>query len=125
MNKTIATGNLGSDAEIIQTEKFKFLSFSVAVKLSKDSTLWYKCSINNERLITSDLPKYLKKGVKVLIEGVYSPKIYTTKDDKSAIDHAFYVNHIELMGAVNQQPTQSNSQQSESSNQSEDDDLPF
>lgn len=102
MNKTIITGNLGSDAEIKQTKEGRsYLSFSVAVSDGKDKpTTWFSASAWADRFITSKLIDYMKKGTKVLVDGKYVPTAWTREDGTPDVSHNILVNDIELMGSA-------------------------
>lgn len=103
MNKTIITGNLGSDAEIKQTKEGRtYLSFSVAVSDGKDKpTTWFNASAWSERFTTSKLIEYMKKGTKVLVDGKYVPTAWVREDGTPDVSHNILVNDIELMGSAN------------------------
>ena len=105
MNKTIITGNLGSDAEIKQTKEGRqYLSFSVAVSDGKDKpTTWFSASAWADRFINSKLIDYMKKGTKVLVDGKYVPTAWSREDGTPDVSHNILVNDIELMGSANSQ----------------------
>ena len=74
-NKVILTGNLGSDAELIKTEKSEFVSLSLCTQDSykkdeewlKKEPVWHKVTVFNKNLIT--LAKRLKKGERIEVIG--------------------------------------------------------
>jgi single-strand DNA-binding protein len=89
VNKVILVGNLGKDPEARTMQSGgKVVSFSVATSETwndkasgerKEKTQWHRIAIFNERL--GDVAeKYLKKGMKVYIEGTLESRKYTDKD---------------------------------------------
>jgi len=100
MNKSILTGNLGGDAEVKETndKSRKFIFFNLAnSEKSKNGyvTTWYKCYIQNDKLVESKLIDYLKKGSKVLIEGKISAKNWTKDDGTIMLDMVFNIYNLE------------------------------
>jgi len=89
VNKVILVGNLGKDPEVRTMQSGgKSVSFSLATSESwndkasgerKDKTQWHRVVIFNERL--GDIAeRYLKKGMKVYVEGAIESRKYTDKD---------------------------------------------
>jgi single-strand DNA-binding protein len=89
VNKVILIGNLGKDPEVRTMQSGgKVVSFSVATSESwndkasgerKEKTQWHRVVIFNERL--GDVAeKYLKKGMKVYLEGAIESRKFTDKD---------------------------------------------
>ena len=89
VNKVILIGNLGKDPEARTMQSGgKVVSFSVATSESwndkasgerKEKTQWHRVVIFNERL--GDIAeKYLKKGMKVYLEGAIESRKFTDKD---------------------------------------------
>ena len=89
VNKVILIGNLGKDPEVRTMQSGgKVVSFSVATSESwndkasgerKEKTQWHRVVIFNERL--GDIAeKYLKKGMKVYLEGAIESRKFTDKD---------------------------------------------
>lgn len=109
MNKLIAVGRLGNDAE----QRFldsgtAILSFSVAVDVGfgdKKMTQWYRCALFGKRAEGS-LKDYLTKGQQVVIEG--SPKLneYTTKDGDSKASIEVNLDDVTLVGGRPDESTQ-------------------
>lgn len=117
MNKTIITGNLGEDAEIKSSKDNKrYIVFSIA-NTERDVTLWYKCFIQNEKLIESKLIDYLKKGTKVLVEGKLTANWF---EEKQRINYVMNVFQIELLSSAVKTESKT-----ENSVPAKDDDLPF
>ena len=89
VNKVILIGNLGKDPEVRTMQSGgKVVSFSVATSESwndkasgerKEKTQWHRVVIFNERL-GEVAEKYLKKGMKVYLEGAIESRKYTDKD---------------------------------------------
>ena len=74
-NKVILIGNLGSDAELIKTEKSEFVSMSLCTQDSykkddewiKKEPVWHKITVFNKYIIP--LAKRLKKGERIEVIG--------------------------------------------------------
>ncbi len=74
-NKVTLVGNLGSDAELIKTEKSEFVSLSLCTQDSykkeeewiKKKPEWHKVTVFNKNIIP--FAKRLKKGERVEVEG--------------------------------------------------------
>jgi len=89
VNKVILIGNLGKDPEARTMQSGgKIVSFSIATsdtwndKASgerREKTQWHRIAIFNERL-GEVAEKYLKKGMKVYVEGALESRKYTDKD---------------------------------------------
>jgi single-strand DNA-binding protein len=89
VNKVILVGNLGKDPEVRTMQSGgKVVSFSLATSESwndkasgerKEKTQWHRIAIFNER-IGEVAEKYLKKGMKVYVEGAVESRKYTDKD---------------------------------------------
>lgn len=89
VNKVILIGNLGKDPEVRTMQSGgKVVSFSVATSESwndkasgerKEKTQWHRVVIFNERL-GEVAEKYLKKGMKVYLEGAIESRKFTDKD---------------------------------------------
>ncbi|WP_026473207.1 single-stranded DNA-binding protein [Alkaliflexus imshenetskii] len=86
MLKIFLSGVLGNDAEVKEVGSSKLIKFNVAVSMDyKDSegkkvekTEWIKANMWRDQ--NSRVADYLKKGKKVLIEGVPESEAYTGKD---------------------------------------------
>lgn len=105
MQKLSVIGNLGNDAEVRAREDgSKFVTFKVA-DTSKwtdlkgvvhESTQWISCVLNGDG---GKLLQYLKKGVKVYVDGRPSYRVYSSEKEravKCGVDIA--VNSVELCG---------------------------
>jgi single-strand DNA-binding protein len=86
---TITTiGHLGKDPEErVTTNGLKLITFSLAVQIAKDKTIWYDCNIWDEKMaLFSGIIPHLKKGSKVLVMGDLStPEIFQTKTGEAKI----------------------------------------
>ena len=102
-----AIGNLGADAEVRTANGRQFISFKIAHSESwtgddgtkHESTTWISCIINNAN---SPILPYLKRGVKVFVQGRFQPKVYSSPTRKmmvAGIDCS--VDRIELCGGSN------------------------
>ncbi len=89
VNKVILVGNLGKDPETRTMQNGgKVVSFSMATSETwndkasgerKEKTQWHRIAIFNERL-GEVAEKYLKKGMKIYLEGQLESRKYTDKD---------------------------------------------
>lgn len=89
VNKVILVGNLGKDPEVRTMQNGgKVVSFSVATSESwndkasgerREKTQWHRIVIYNDKL-GEIAEKYLKKGMKVYLEGAIESRKYTDKD---------------------------------------------
>ena len=110
MHKIIITGNLGKDAEIKNLQSGKqCLNFSVGVQAgtkAEPKTVWYNCTSWNEKTIAGGVVNYLRKGTKVLIEGVPGARAYNNQSGEAQVSMEILINNIELIGgaAQNQGP---------------------
>ncbi len=92
-NKVILTGNLGSEAEIIETENTTFASVSIATadtykddneEWQQAATIWHNVLTFNPKLI--EALKSLKTGTRVEIEGALSYRPYQVQiHDKDGV----------------------------------------
>ena len=98
MNKTILSGNLGFDAETRTIKEKDYIALTIAYQRGKDApTTWYHAyyrkTPNNGTLL-----QYLKKGCKVLVEGILSASIYTSKvDNQQKVDLTIWANDLEIL----------------------------
>jgi single-strand DNA-binding protein len=89
VNKVILVGNLGKDPEARTMQSgTRSVSFSLATSESwndkasgerKEKTQWHRVVIFNEK-IGEIAERYLKKGMKVYLEGTLESRKYTDKD---------------------------------------------
>ena len=88
VNKVILVGNLGRDPEIRSTQGgSKLANFSIATSETwsdrqsgerRERTQWHRIVIYNERLVEV-AEKYLRKGMKVYLEGALESRQFTDK----------------------------------------------
>jgi single-strand DNA-binding protein len=101
MNKLIAVGRIGRDAETRYTQSGTAVaSFPVAVDVGygdNKTTQWYNCALFGKRA-EGGLIQYLTKGAQVVIEG--SPKLnqYTTKDGEAKANIEVNIDDVTLVG---------------------------
>lgn len=97
-------GNLGSDAEVVESNGKKFVTLSIADsrKFKKDDgtevsqTTWIDAIINNAE---SPILPYLRQGIKVCVYGNVSLRVYSSKKDRMMKAGAtIHVLYIELCG---------------------------
>lgn len=84
MQEVIITGNIGKDAEVIQTRDGRgVLTFSVAVNENKDEVpTWYDVFVNGNY---DKMAPYLVKGTRVLVRGRLKAGMWTSQSGKSGI----------------------------------------
>jgi len=88
MLKMIVSGTLGQDAEIREVGKKKVINFNVAVSMDyKDQqgnkverTEWVKAIMWRNEGQSTRVADFLKKGRKVLLEGIPSSEGFKSKD---------------------------------------------
>jgi single-strand DNA-binding protein len=89
VNKVILVGNLGKDPEIRSFQNGgRVASFSIATSENwkdkstgekKEKTEWHRISVTNEKLVEI-VERYVKKGMKVYVEGQLETRKWTDKD---------------------------------------------
>lgn len=143
MLKTILSGNIGQDAEVRSFENGRsVITFSVAHSekwkdaqgVQQEKTVWIRCNMwrKSDQLT---IAQYLKKGVKVLVEGKPSANAYTNQAGELVGNIELTVDGLEFMSSapVENQTTSpapapapvQNTQPNVSTAPSADDDLPF
>lgn len=104
MNLSFVIGNLGSDAEVKDSNGQRFVTFSVADsrKIKKqdgtqvDVTNWVDCIISD---VNHPVLPYLKAGVKVCVIGSSSLRVFSSKKDRMMkAGQTIHVFNIELCG---------------------------
>lgn len=106
MQKLIVIGNLGVDAEVKNANGKEFISFKVA-DTSKftdqkgnvsENTTWINCAMTGDK-DTKVLP-FLKKGVKVYVEGRPSYRLYSSEKQRCMLVSVdLHVTSVELCGS--------------------------
>ncbi|MBR2870077.1 MAG: single-stranded DNA-binding protein [Clostridia bacterium] len=102
MNKTIITGNLTKDPELMETSSgVAYANFTVAVNgITNDTdgnrpTYFYSCTAWRGR--AENIAKYCKKGSKVLVEGEMQSRKYTDKDGNERTAWNLVANKVEFL----------------------------
>jgi single-strand DNA-binding protein len=128
MNKVILCGNLGKDPELKQvvTESINkpLASFSIATRRNKDHSDWHNVVAWDKNAEIA--MRYLKKGVKVLIEGSIKPNNY----EKDGVKHYSYNISADRIHLIDSSQRQSAPSEAKTTKQSFDgefnmDDVPF
>ena len=100
MNKFIADGNLGRDAELkFLPDKTPVVSFSLAVKSGfgkSELSNWFNCSYFGKR--AESVAPFLKSGTRILVCGEVSNRPYETKEKVKAMSLDLRVEEITLLG---------------------------
>lgn len=122
MQRLTIIGNLGKDAEVKDFNGNKCINFSVAVTENwkdkngqkQSKTNWYECSKwGNQTTIAN----YLKKGVKLLVEGTPEARAYVSQDGTAKSVQGVNVRNMEILVFAESEP--------QSQQQSQGSDLPF
>jgi single-strand DNA-binding protein len=101
MFKTILTGNIGNDAEVTSFDNgSKVVTFSVAhskkwtdkAGVKQEKTTWIRCNMWKQE----NLAQYLKKGVRVMVEGEIEARAYTNKEGQTVTSLELNVFAIEM-----------------------------
>lgn len=84
MQEITITGNIGKDAEVIQTRDGRgVLTFSVAVNENKDEApTWYDVFVNGNY---DKMAPYLVKGTRVLVRGRLKAGMWTSQSGKTGL----------------------------------------
>jgi len=97
MQTITVSGNIGKPPELRSTQSGEqVLAFSVAVKQGwgdKESTNWYRCNVWGKRAAT--LERFLRKGMKVVIQGELTIGSYEGK-----AQYDIRANEVEFMSAA-------------------------
>ena len=126
-------GLLGDDAKIETALSSKrYVDFSLAnqekIKGEKHVT-WYKCFINNPKIVDGGLIPYLQKGCKVLVTGRVTAEIYNGQNG-NVLSYSMSVQSIEFLAVSATQrpvddPAEKKPEPPVSTESKDDDDLPF
>jgi len=101
MFKTILTGNIGNDAEVTSFDNgSKVVTFSVAhskkwtdkAGVKQEKTTWIRCNMWKQE----NLAQYLKKGVRVMVEGEIEARAYTNKEGQTVTSLELNIFAIEM-----------------------------
>jgi len=105
MLKIIVSGILGQDAEIKEVGTHKAIKFNVAVSMDyKDAqgtkvekTEWVKAVLWKGKDQSTKVAEYLKKGKRVLLEGIPESEGYKSKDGEVKSALSINVKELEFM----------------------------
>lgn len=108
MIKLQVIGNLGGDAEIREVNGKRTINFSVAhsEKFTDkngnkvESTTWVRCTIWREGQESVKVAEFLKKGVKVFVEGAPTIDTYENNQRKVVASLNLRVDRVELLSSL-------------------------
>ena len=93
-------GNIGADAQVVNTNGASFVSFRVAENRQvngQEQTMWYECTMNN---YSEKLLQYLKRGQCVFVRGLPRFRIFdSAKYHCKMVGVTIMVNELQLVGA--------------------------
>lgn len=100
MLKLEVIGNLGADAEVKSSNGKQFVTFRVAHtdkwtgedQVKHESTTWVDCIMSN---VESKVIPYLKQGVKVMVRGNMTLRVYSSQKER-AMKAGAQINVMEL-----------------------------
>jgi single-strand DNA-binding protein len=131
-------GNLGGDAILCTVGEKSAINFSVAHTnkfknkdgVVEEKTTWWDCTVWRNAGQSTEIAKYLKRGIKVLCEGEPSAETYTDKSGTTHVSMKCFVKNIELLSSIQKEESKATEQQATNgtgtSGTSEGgDDLPF
>lgn len=133
INVFIASGNLGNDCKVAVTPNGKSIAtFSLPVKSGygeNEKTSWVTCKMFGKRA-ESQLPNFLKKGVKVTVTGEFILEEWTPKPGTTNKMPVILVNNIDFVSQNSQNLTHkqnntSNTARKQTFAEAVDDDIPF
>ncbi len=133
MNKIILIGNVGQDPTIRNAQGANVATYSVAVNKRKkdangapiDVTTWFNCESWNKGAEFAE--KFLKKGMKLFVEGELNVDKYNDKDGIERTSIKVRVERVEILSSLKDNNGQSVQQEATipASTETGDDDLPF
>lgn len=105
MQKLMLIGNLTKDAEVKEINGASAIVFTIAVNekytdkngLKVDRAFYYDASLWKDN---TNVVAYLKKGVKIFLEGVPSINIYQDKDGKAKGGIRIRVNYFQFLSSI-------------------------
>ncbi len=108
MKRIEVIGNIGKDAVIKDFNDKKAINFNIAENeyyTDKDGnkiekTSWFNCTLWKSESQSIKIAEYLKKGVKVFIEGTPKADSYITDKGESVAFINIQVKNIELLSKV-------------------------
>jgi len=103
MFKLILSGVLGNDADVKEVGNSKVVNFNVAVSMDHkdkdgnkiEKTEWVRASLWRDQ--NSKIGDYLKKGKKILIEGIPEAEAYKNKDGEIRSSLSVRVKDLEFV----------------------------
>lgn len=90
-------GNLTRDAEVKQIGTNAYTTFTAAVNIGKEQTIFVNVNKRNAENGTG-LSQYLTKGKKVFVQGQLSVSAYIGRDGNAYPDTTLWADKIELLG---------------------------
>ncbi len=121
LNQCILTGNLGGDPEIRYSNDGDPIStFSIAFRSGKEKTGWIRVTCFNK--LSDIAEKYLHKGAKITVVGSLHQEKWQTESGENRTGYKIIAHSIEFIKTDGRGFEDG---QSDQSNQSNDDDLPF
>lgn len=133
MNKIILIGNVGQDPTIRNAQGANVATYSIAVnKRKKDSngapidvTTWFNCETWNKGAEFAE--KFVKKGMKLFVEGELNVEKYTDKDGIERTSIKVRVERVEILSSLKDANGENVQQQAPvpASTETADEDLPF
>lgn len=104
MNRISFIGNLGQDASVNQLESgARAIKFSVAVTEKygdKENTTWINCTMWKTPAQEIKIANYLKKGVKVYVEGKPSASAYKNKQGEIVASLECRIDRLEFVSQI-------------------------
>ncbi len=109
MIKTIATGNIGKDAELKQIGGNNYACFSIAIteKVKGEARTTWVDVVKHDK--DGKLTPYLKKGTRVQVIGKPTTSGYTNKNGDIISSITIWANELEFQGSANKDESRSNS----------------
>lgn len=123
MIKTIATGNIGKDAELKQIGGNNYACFSIAITekvKGENRTTWVEViKLDKDGKLTP----YLKKGTRVQVIGKPTTSGYTNRNGDIVTSITIWANELEFQGSANKDESRSSG--NNTPQEDDNDDLPF
>lgn len=107
MRKITIIGNLGKKPEERVTKNgMDFVSFSVAVRISKEKSQWYEIAIWKDKIKNfSNILCYLDKGSKICVVGdLAPPQIYQSRDGEMKVRLLISADSLNFVGGDQDKP---------------------
>lgn len=133
MNKIILIGNVGQDPTIRTAQGANVANYSIAVNKRKkdangapiDQTTWFNCESWNKGAEFAE--KFVKKGMKLFVEGELNVEKYTDKDGIEKTSIKVRVERVEILSSLKDANGENVQQQAPlpASTETPDEDVPF